>query len=149
MRRARHDHGVHIQAIQSSQLASGGRLTRGTLDSFMTNSNIQVVESYLHGLKSKDLSHVPFAPDVTFEGPLSPKLTGISAVREFLTSLFPAIRDIRIKRHISEGEYVATEFDFDTTFGVIPVFDCFRVSEGQLKQIRPYYDPRPITNPGS
>ena len=64
-----------------------------------------------------------------------------------LTGLFPAIRDIRIKRHIAEGEFVATEFDFDTTFGVIPVFDCFRVSEGQLKQIRPYYDPRPITNP--
>jgi hypothetical protein len=113
----------------------------------MNNPNIQVVESYLHGLKSKDLSQVPFAPDVTFEGPLSPKITGIPAVREFLTGLFPAVRDIRVKRHISEGEFVATEFDFDTTFGVIPVFDCFRVSHGQLKQIRPYYDPRPITNP--
>ncbi len=113
----------------------------------MNNPNTHVVESYLHGLKSKDLSAVPFAPDVTFEGPLSPKISGIHAVREFLTGMFPVIRDIRIKRHIAEGEFVATEFDFDTTFGVIPVFDCFRISEGQLKQTRPYYDPRPITNP--
>lgn len=63
------------------------------------------------------------------------------------TGLFPAIQDIRVKQHIVEGEYVATVFDFDTTFGVIPVFDCFRVSNGKLKQIRPFYDPRPITNP--
>lgn len=112
----------------------------------MNNPNIEVVESYLRGLKSKDLNQVPFAPDVTFESPLSPMITGIPAVQAFLTGLFPAIRDIRIKRHIAEGEFVATEFDFDTTFGVIPVFDCFRVVDGQLKQIRPYYDPRAITN---
>jgi predicted ester cyclase len=113
----------------------------------MSNPNIQVVERYLHGLTTKNLSQVPFAADVTFEGPLSAKISGVDAVRDFLTGMFPVIRDIRIKRHIAEGEFVATEFDFDTTFGLIPVFDCFRVTSGQLKQIRPYYDPRPITNP--
>jgi limonene-1,2-epoxide hydrolase len=112
----------------------------------MKSANVVVVESYLRGLKKKDLRDVPFAPDVTFEGPLTPKITGESAVRDFLSSLFPVIRDIRVKRHVVEGEFVATEFDFDTTFGVIPVFDCFRVSEGRLKQIRPYYDPRAITD---
>ena len=115
----------------------------------MKSTNIAVVESYLDGLNTKDLSKVPFAPDVTFEGPLSAKIIGAAAVREFLTGLFPAIRGIRVKRHIAEGEFVATEFDFDTTFGVIPVFDCFRVTGGLLAQIRPYYDPRPITNPKS
>ncbi|MFN2397081.1 MAG: nuclear transport factor 2 family protein [Gemmatimonadaceae bacterium] len=111
----------------------------------MANPNTEAVELYLNGLKQKDLSSVPFAPDVTFESPLSPKIVGKEQVVEFLTGLFPAINDIRIKRHIAEEEYVATVFDFDTTFGVIPVFDCFRVSEGLLKEIRPYYDPRPIT----
>jgi hypothetical protein len=113
------------------------------------NPNIAVVESYLLGLKRKDLSQVPFAPEVTFESPLSPKIVGGPAVIEFLTGLFPAIIDIRIKRHISEGDFVATEFDFETTFGVIPVFDCFQVSNGLLRQIRPYYDPRPITSPAA
>jgi predicted ester cyclase len=115
----------------------------------MKNPNITVVELYLDGLKQKDISQVPFAQDVTFEGPLSPKLSGIAAIREFLTGLFPVINDIRIKRHIAEGEFVATEFDFDTTFGVIAVFDCFRVLNGKLQQIRPYYDPRLITNPAN
>jgi hypothetical protein len=48
--------------------------------------------------------------------------------------LFPAIKDIRVKQHIVEGEYVATVFDFDTTFGVIPVFDCFRVRTESLSK---------------
>lgn len=115
----------------------------------MREELVQAVEAYLQGLKDKNLSKVPFASDVTFESPLSPKLTGPEAVTEFLTGLFPAIKDVRVKQHIVEGEYVATVFDFDTTFGVIPVFDCFRVTNGQIKQIRPYYDPRPITTPQS
>ena len=98
-------------------------------------------------MRTKDLSGVAFAPDVTFESPLSPKLTGEQAVVDFLSGLFQAIKDVRVKQHIVEGEYVATVFDFDTTFGVIPVFDCFRVSNGKLIQIRPFYNPRPITNP--
>jgi limonene-1,2-epoxide hydrolase len=113
----------------------------------MNPSNTEVVESYLHGLRTKDLSQVPFAADVSFEGPLTPKMRGVEAVAAFLTTLLPAIKDIRIKRHICQGEFVATEFDFDTIFGVLPVFDCFRVANGQLHEIRPYYDPRPITNP--
>src|SRR2546425_615642 len=79
-----------------------------------------------------DLSQVPFAPDVMLEGPLAPRIIGIHVIQEFLTGLFPVIKDIRIKRHIGEGDFVATEFDFDTTFGVVPVFDCFRVSDGKL-----------------
>ena len=111
----------------------------------MANPNVEAVESYLNGLKNKDLNNVQFAPDVTFESPLSPKLEGKEQVIEFLTGLFPVINDIRIQRHIAEGEYVATVFDLDTVFGVIPVFDCFRVTNGLLKEVRPYYDPRPIT----
>lgn len=108
-------------------------------------TNVEVVESYLDGLRNKDLSDVPFDSDGIFESPLSPRLEGRVQVVELLTGLFPVISDIRIERHIAEGDYVATVFDLDTTFGVIPVFDCFRVSDGLLKQIRPYYDPRPIT----
>src|SRR5262249_48612203 len=112
----------------------------------MRDEAVKAVETYLRGLRNKDLSRVPFAPDVTFENPLSPKLTGAGALIQFLVDLFPDIRDVVVKQHIVEGEYVATLFDLHTTFGLIPVFDCFRVVEGQIKQIRAYYDPRPITN---
>lgn len=110
----------------------------------MSSETIAVVERYLKGLREKDLSEVPFAPDVVFESPLSPQVTGAAPVQELLAGLFPAIRDVRIHRHIAEGEYVATLFDLDTVFGVIPVFDCFRIVDGQVRQIRPFYDPRPI-----
>ena len=114
----------------------------------MPNSTVAAVaaaESYLQGLREKDLRAVPFAPGVTIESPLAPKLTGIGPVVAFLTGLFPAIKDVRISRLIAEGEFVAVMFDLDTIFGVIPVVDCMRVADGLIQETRPYYDPRPIT----
>jgi hypothetical protein len=105
---------------------------------------ILAVETYLNGLGAKDLSSAPFHPDVTFEGPLGPPIKGAAALSQFLTGLFPAINGVHIVRHIVEGEWCATVFDFDTTFGVIPICDCFRVIDGQIVSVRPYYDPRPV-----
>jgi len=110
----------------------------------MAQSSVAVVERYLHALTDKNLADVPFAADVTFQGPLAPKLTGVEAVVDFLREMLPSIVDIRVERHIADGEYVATLFELETTFGVIPVCDCFQVVSGQLKQIRPFYDPRRI-----
>ena len=113
---------------------------------YMTgNPAVQAVESYLDGLQRKDLSHVPFAPSVSLESPLSPRIMGIKAVSEFLTGMFPTIRDVRTKQHIVENDYVATRFDLDTASGVIPVFGCFRVANGLIQEVRPFFDPRPIT----
>lgn len=114
----------------------------------MPNSTVAVVataEAYLQGLRDKDLRAVPFAPGVTLESPLTPMLTGIGPVVAFLTALFPATKDIRITRVIADGEFVAVMFDLDTIFGVIPVVDCMRVANGLIQEMRPYYDPRPIT----
>ena len=113
------------------------------------NPAVDAVESYMEGLRRKDLTKVPFAPSVSFESPLSPQLVGVKAVTEFLQGVFPVIKDVRVKQHIVENEYVATKFDLDTTYGVIPAFDCFRVSNGLIQEVRPFYDPRPITNAAS
>jgi len=110
----------------------------------MALSPVAAVERYLRGLKDHNLADVPFAPDVVFQGPLSPRLSGVDAVTEVLDQMLPVIRDIRIERHIVDGEYVATMFALDTTFGVVLVCDCYQVVNGQLKEIRPFYDPRPI-----
>jgi hypothetical protein len=106
------------------------------------DETIAVIESYIKGLRSKDLSNVPFAADVTFEGPRQPRLTGRPNVIAFLTSILPAIKDIRIERHIVEGEYVATVFDMETIFGTDKVFDLLHVSNGQLKAIHSFYYPQ-------
>lgn len=113
----------------------------------MANTNVEIVESYIYGLRDKDLSKIPFAPDVVFEEPLTPTLTGADAVRAYLPNVFPLIKDVRIKKHISEGEYVATRWEVESPMGMIPLFECFRIVDGQITEISAYFDPRPITNP--
>ena len=105
------------------------------------SESIAVVESYLNGLASKDLSSVPFAPDITFEGPRMPKLAGRERIVGFLTSIFPFIKGINIKQHIADGDYVATVFDMETVNGVDHVVDLCRVSGGLLTEIRAFYYP--------
>jgi SnoaL-like domain len=101
---------------------------------------IAVVESYIYGLGNGDFSHVPFADDVSYESPLTPKRIGKDAI-DFLAALFPIMRGAEIEQHIVEGEYVATVFQLRTPNGVSTIFDKFRVVDGKLKEINPYYDP--------
>lgn len=42
---------------------------------------------------------MPFAEDVTFEGPLMPKLAGRQLVLGFLARILPMVKDIRLKQH--------------------------------------------------
>ena len=105
------------------------------------SENIGVVESYLNGLARKDLSSVPFAPGITFEGPLMPKLAGRETIVGFLTSILPLIRGIEIKQHLVDGDYVATVFDMETTNGVDHVMDLCLVVGGELKEVRAFYYP--------
>ncbi|MEE8291671.1 MAG: nuclear transport factor 2 family protein [Candidatus Tectomicrobia bacterium] len=101
---------------------------------------VAVVERYISGLGKGDFSHVPFADDVSYESPLTPKRVGKEAI-DFLSSLFPIMRGAEVQQHIVEGEYVATVFHLKTPNGVTAVFDKFRVVDGTLKEINPYYDP--------
>lgn len=102
---------------------------------------IAIVEAYLNGLAKNDISNVPFAADITFEGPRVPRLVGRQSIVGFLTSILPFIKRIQIKQHIVEGEFVATMFDMETVNGMDKVVDWLHVSGGQLKAIRSFYDP--------
>lgn len=115
----------------------------------MGNSNISVVESYLYALRDKDLSAIPLAPDVRFEEPLTETLNGAEAVLAYLPNILPLVNDVRIKRHIADGEHVATIWEADTPLGIIPVCEYFRVVDGRITEISAYFDPRPLTNPAS
>lgn len=114
----------------------------------MSTQNIAVVEQYLNALREKDLQRAPLASDVSFEDPLTPKLHDKTAVLDFISGFLPALQAVHIKQHIAEGEYVATLWEAETTFGILPIFECFRVVAGELKEIKAFLDPRPITNPG-
>lgn len=106
---------------------------------------VALVELYLNGLASGDLSKVPFAVDVTFEGPRVPPLAGREAVVGFLTMILPAIKDVRIGQHLVEGDYVATTFDM-TTSGVDRVFDRICIADGEIKSIQSFYYPKQLPN---
>jgi hypothetical protein len=105
---------------------------------------VALVEAYLNGLGGKDLSKVPFAVDVTFEGPRVPPLAGREAVVGFLTMILPAIKDVRIGQHLVEGDYVATTFDMTTTGGIDRVFDRICIADGEIRSIRSFYYPQPL-----
>jgi limonene-1,2-epoxide hydrolase len=111
---------------------------------FMRENVIRTVDAYLNGLGAKDISAAPFHPDIEFEGPVGPPIKGAATLRAVLTGFFPTIKGINIVRHIVDGERCATVFNFDTTFGIIPMIDCFHVVNGQIMSIRLYYDPRPM-----
>jgi len=63
-------------------------------------------------------------------------MKGARTVRAVFTGFFPTIKGININRHIVDGEWCATVFDFDTTFGTIPMVDSFHVVDGQVMSIR-------------
>ena len=109
-------------------------------DAMTREDKVAVVESYVYGLGNGDFSHVPFADDASYESPLTPKRVGKEAI-DFLSSLFLIMRGAEVQQHIVEGEYVATVFHLKTPNGVTTVFDKFRVVDGKLKEINPYYDP--------
>ena len=109
------------------------------------NVAIEVVERYLGALQTGTLSDVPLAPDVTFESPLATRVTGREEVLDALRGLLPAVLGVDVRDHVTDGEYVASRFTLKTPFGPIDVFDRFRVVNGLLAEIRPYYDPRVIT----
>src|SRR5262249_27857931 len=57
--------------------------------------------------------------------------------------------DLQGERCLIEGECVATLWK--ATFmlpgnkqAVMPIFDFFRVVDGEIKEIRPYFDPKPL-----
>jgi hypothetical protein len=105
---------------------------------------VAAVEAYLDCFATKDLSKVPLAEEVTFEGPLVPKLAGRQAIKGFLSSILPMIKGIQLKQHIVEGDYVATVFDMETVNGVNHVFDWIQVVDGEIKAIRTFYYPAQV-----
>jgi hypothetical protein len=111
--------------------------------------NIALVESYLACFASKDPSNVPFADGVVFEGPTWPTLTGRQAVLSFLRLILPDIRGAQVKRHIVEGDHIATIFDMETAKGVEHVCDYIEIVGGEIARVQAFFYPHPIRLPPS
>lgn len=114
---------------------------------------VEAVEAFLEGLTRNNVEMMPLAPDVVLKSPLDPEhpSVGHEAVSAFLANrVFPRIpvRKAEVERHIIEGDCVATlwaaTFVLNGRETVVSIFDFFRVSNGLIKEIRPYFDPKPL-----
>lgn len=112
----------------------------------MRESNVEAVEGYLDAIRSKDLRRAPVASDIFITDPLVGELTGEEAWRGFVGQMLPAINGVTVRQHVVEGDLVATLWEADTVWGVIPILELFRVEDGRIKEARAFLDPRPIKN---
>lgn len=110
----------------------------------MSNTPVDLARQFFDALTKKDFSALPLADDVVMESPISPRLSGAEAVREFLDVLAAVTRSARVVDVVVQGDKAAVEFELDTADGVISGFECLEVSGGRIKRLRPYFDSRPL-----
>jgi hypothetical protein len=96
--------------------------------------NIAPATAFLKAMKDKDLSQAPLAQSLSYHGPLSGEdIRGRDHVTRFLKAFLPALNDVRTVRHIADGDYVATVWQADTSFGQISFVYVFRIEMGQYR----------------
>jgi hypothetical protein len=108
------------------------------------DSTARLVEAYLSCYKAGGFEKIPFTADVTFEGPLTNgKIRGKPAVQKFLSNV--QAKDVRVKRQIIDGQFACVLADFETIEGtIVPFCEFFSIRNGEIAEIRPYFDPRPF-----
>lgn len=116
---------------------------------FLNDRHRSLLDTYVTALRSGDLSVVPFAPNVTFQGPLSGgPLEGEAKVREFLAPVAQGVKDIRVDRYIVDGDFAALVATLETKDGkVVPFCEVVQFSNQQIVRLRPYFDPRKLLAP--
>jgi ketosteroid isomerase-like protein len=118
------------------------------------DAKLRAIDNFLAGLTSNDVEKMPLASDIVLTSPIDPghPLVGKPAVVDFLKRrVFPRIpvRKAQVERHVVDGDCVATLWK--ATFAPagrrevdVPIFDFFRIVDGELKELRPYFDPKPL-----
>ncbi|MGI8812771.1 MAG: nuclear transport factor 2 family protein [Pyrinomonadaceae bacterium] len=107
----------------------------------MSDENIAAVEKYLEALRTKDLSLAPFADGLRFSDSIAGEGVGAEKLRAFLSGFLPGITSVRVLKHVSQGEYVATHWEVDGVFGIISILELFRVNDGMITESIANYDP--------
>ncbi|MGP0071110.1 MAG: nuclear transport factor 2 family protein [Bryobacteraceae bacterium] len=105
--------------------------------------NVAATTAFMSAMKDKDLSQAPLAEDVFYHGPLSGEpIRGRDHVSRFLKVYLPVVHDVRIIRQIADGDYVATMWQAETSFGSLSLVYVFCVQAGNIVEIQAFYDPR-------
>ena len=114
-----------------------------TEDPAPSNSEREAVQNaldlYVEGLVAQDASILPLASDVLFVSPTGSERKGIDEVAPFLEA--QEFNEIRVHQTLIDGEYGCELTDYYWTEGeTVPVALCLRVVDGEITEIRPYFD---------
>jgi len=110
----------------------------------MSNAPVDLARQFFDALLKKDFSQLPLAADVVLESPISPRLSGVQSVLEFLEVWASVTRAARVVDLVVEGNKAAVEFELETAGGVIVGFECIEIFNGRIKKLRPYFDSRTL-----
>lgn len=105
--------------------------------------NVMVATAFLDAMKLKDLSQAPLAENLSYTSPLAGEtIRGRERVMRILGIYLPVLDNLRVIRHIADGDYVATVWRARTSFGPLSVVYVFRIHAGKVAEIEAFYDPR-------
>jgi hypothetical protein len=116
---------------------------RKGFEAYMTNT--EIADTYFEAYRSRDITKALLAPEVTMQHAVTPrKLVGKDTVSDYMLALMSGLDDVKIERHLMDGEYVVTMWEAHTVWGTMPVCSVFRISGGLIREVRAFFDPRPI-----
>jgi hypothetical protein len=97
------------------------------------------IEAYFRCVVEGRLADLPITEDYGSESPLSGRVSGPEAVA-YLGVIGREMSDIRIVRHIVEGDRVATHFEEVLPNGVLPVIGLFDFTGDQIRFVRVFFN---------
>ena len=115
-------------------------------------------DAYFNGLATKDLSKIPYAPDVRLHAPLAPGGAAVpqvgAAALAYLEGVLPVLGAVEVlDAYINEdlsGITVEALVGVMNPPATLRVADRFTIDEqGRIVAQENHYDPRDVTHPGS
>ena len=133
-----------LLSLASALMVSGCLTTSQRPDQQRRELIARTLDAYAQAMKTGDYSDVRFTSDVTFLGPLTNgAIVGETQVKDFLLKVSKSVKDVRVKRQLIDGEFACVIAELETKEGdVVPFCEFFRIVDGKIAEIRPYFDPR-------
>lgn len=113
-------------------------------------ATIDLITRYFHALKTGNFNDSLFTPEVTLLTPfLETPIVGKDAVIGELKEISKDVADIKILRFVVEAEFACTIIEFKNKAGIlVNMCDTYRIANGKIAEIHPYFDPRPLIGDG-
>jgi len=100
----------------------------------------------IEAINSDDAGIIPLAADAVYSGPLLPEpIAGESAVRAHIAAIAPFLSRVDVQRALYDGDSAALVIEFESVNGVvIEGTEFLRIEDGRIREIRVYFDSRPL-----